>query len=88
MGMTVRGWGAQAGAAEDGGGGDCFAHRTGLTAYSQLISTHTRARLLSSPPPKVHKLLLGATLVGHSLNNDLKALLLDHPRKDTRDTGK
>ena len=43
---------------------------------------------MSFPPPQVHKLLLGATLVGHSLNNDLKALLLDHPRKDTRDTGK
>ncbi|GAX73591.1 hypothetical protein CEUSTIGMA_g1042.t1 [Chlamydomonas eustigma] len=37
---------------------------------------------------KVAVMLSGATLVGHSLNNDLKALLLDHPRKDTRDTGK
>ncbi|KAG1673239.1 hypothetical protein FOA52_013119 [Chlamydomonas sp. UWO 241] len=33
-------------------------------------------------------MLKGATLVGHSLNNDLKALMLDHPRKHTRDTGK
>ncbi len=31
-------------------------------------------------------LLAGRTLVGHALRNDLKALLLSHPRRATRDT--
>ena len=30
---------------------------------------------------KVAGMLRGRVLVGHSLQNDLKALLLDHPRK-------
>jgi hypothetical protein len=37
---------------------------------------------------KVAKMLKGSVLIGHALHNDLKALLLDHPRKDTRDTAK
>ncbi|KAL5730570.1 hypothetical protein ACHQM5_003375 [Ranunculus cassubicifolius] len=35
---------------------------------------------------KVAELLKGKILVGHALNNDLKALLLSHPRYDIRDT--
>ncbi|KAF5827595.1 hypothetical protein DUNSADRAFT_362, partial [Dunaliella salina] len=30
----------------------------------------------------------GRLLVGHGLSNDLKAMMLDHPRKDTRDTAR
>mmetsp|Transcript_36251 Transcript_36251/g.80685 ORF Transcript_36251/g.80685 Transcript_36251/m.80685 type:complete len:493 (+) Transcript_36251:452-1930(+) len=41
---------------------------------------------LEEAQEKVSKLLTGCTLVGHALHNDLKALLLDHPRKDRRDT--
>jgi len=37
---------------------------------------------------EVSKLLRGKILVGHALKNDLAVLLLDHPRKDTRDTAK
>lgn len=37
---------------------------------------------------RVAELFKGRVLVGHSLQNDLKALLLDHPRKETRDTAK
>lgn len=33
-------------------------------------------------------LLKGRVLVGHALENDLSALLLDHPRKDIRDTAR
>ncbi|TKY49142.1 RNA exonuclease 4 [Spatholobus suberectus] len=35
---------------------------------------------------KVAELMNGRILVGHALSNDLKALLLSHPKKDTRDT--
>lgn len=35
---------------------------------------------------KVAELIKGKILVGHALRNDLKALLLSHPKKDLRDT--
>ncbi|EOA31192.1 hypothetical protein CARUB_v10014358mg [Capsella rubella] len=35
---------------------------------------------------KVAELIKGKILVGHALHNDLKALLLTHPKKDIRDT--
>eukprot|EP00850_Spirogloea_muscicola_P008115 SM000042S15382 [mRNA] locus=s42:671966:673997:- [translate_table: standard] len=35
---------------------------------------------------EVAGLLKGRVLVGHALHNDLKALLLSHPKRDTRDT--
>ncbi|CAI9103323.1 OLC1v1001786C1 [Oldenlandia corymbosa var. corymbosa] len=35
---------------------------------------------------EVAELLKGRILVGHALQNDLKALLLTHPKKDIRDT--
>ncbi|KAI4333617.1 hypothetical protein L6164_018401 [Bauhinia variegata] len=35
---------------------------------------------------KVAELIKGRILVGHALHNDLKALLLSHPKKDVRDT--
>ncbi|KAJ4726383.1 RNA exonuclease 4-like [Melia azedarach] len=35
---------------------------------------------------KVAELIEGRILVGHALHNDLKALLLTHPKKDLRDT--
>ncbi|PIA35064.1 hypothetical protein AQUCO_03600015v1 [Aquilegia coerulea] len=35
---------------------------------------------------KVADLLKGRKLVGHAIHNDLKALLLSHPRNDIRDT--
>ncbi len=37
---------------------------------------------------EVSDILLGRILVGHSLNNDLKVLFLDHPRRSIRDTAK
>ncbi|KAJ1379265.1 Ribonuclease H-like superfamily [Sesbania bispinosa] len=35
---------------------------------------------------KVAEIMKGRILVGHALQNDLKALLLSHPKKDIRDT--
>ncbi|KAK7272561.1 hypothetical protein RJT34_29235 [Clitoria ternatea] len=35
---------------------------------------------------KVAEVIKGRILVGHALRNDLKALLLSHPKKDIRDT--
>lgn len=35
---------------------------------------------------RVAELIKGRILVGHALRNDLKALLLSHPKKDVRDT--
>jgi len=37
---------------------------------------------------QVCELLTGRVVVGHSLNKDLKVLLLSHPRKDIRDTAR
>ena len=34
----------------------------------------------------MYNMLKGRKLVGHALKNDLKVLLLDHPKRDTRDT--
>lgn len=34
------------------------------------------------------KILDGRILVGHAIHNDLKILLLDHPKRNTRDTQK
>ncbi|MCH96307.1 RNA exonuclease 4-like isoform X3, partial [Trifolium medium] len=40
----------------------------------------------STAQKKVAELIHGRILVGHALSNDLKALLLSHPKKDIRDT--
>lgn len=37
---------------------------------------------------QVAEMMKGRLLVGHALTNDLKALMLDHPRKDIRDTAR
>lgn len=36
----------------------------------------------------VSALIKGRVLVGHSIENDLRVLLLSHPKKDTRDTAR
>nr|XP_027064143.1 RNA exonuclease 4-like [Coffea arabica] len=45
-----------------------------------------KAKDFISVQRKVAELLKGRILVGHALHNDLKALLLSHPKKDIRDT--
>jgi hypothetical protein len=38
--------------------------------------------------PQVCEFTAGRVLVGHSLNKDLRVLMLSHPHKDIRDTAK
>ncbi|XP_058779574.1 uncharacterized protein LOC131653452 [Vicia villosa] len=45
-----------------------------------------KAKDFSTAQKKVAELIHGRILVGHALSNDLKALLLSHPKKDIRDT--
>ncbi|PKA45708.1 Small RNA degrading nuclease 3 [Apostasia shenzhenica] len=45
-----------------------------------------KAKDLLTVQKKVAELIKGRILVGHALHNDLKVLLLSHPKKDTRDT--
>ncbi|CAK9178074.1 unnamed protein product [Ilex paraguariensis] len=48
-----------------------------------MLSTAKDFRIVQK---KVAELIKGKILVGHALRNDLKALLLSHPKKDIRDT--
>ncbi|XP_071723610.1 RNA exonuclease 4-like [Rutidosis leptorrhynchoides] len=45
-----------------------------------------KAKDIRDVQQKVADLIKGRILVGHALRNDLKALLLTHPKKDLRDT--
>ncbi|XP_057531270.1 RNA exonuclease 4 isoform X2 [Amaranthus tricolor] len=45
-----------------------------------------KAKNFPTVQQKVAELIKGRILVGHALHNDLKALLLSHPKKDLRDT--
>ncbi|KAJ8755091.1 hypothetical protein K2173_016771 [Erythroxylum novogranatense] len=45
-----------------------------------------KATDFSTAQKKVAELIEGRIVVGHALRNDLKALLLGHPKKDLRDT--
>ncbi|KAJ4846350.1 hypothetical protein Tsubulata_021399 [Turnera subulata] len=45
-----------------------------------------KAKDFATAQRKVAELIKGRILVGHALSNDLKALLLSHPKKDLRDT--
>ncbi|KAJ7392102.1 REX4, RNA exonuclease 4 [Desmophyllum pertusum] len=61
--------------------------------YRTPVSGIRPANLKNAPDFKtvqleVSKLLKGKILVGHALKNDLEVLLLDHPRKNIRDTAK
>ncbi|VFQ97559.1 unnamed protein product [Cuscuta campestris] len=45
-----------------------------------------KAKNFNAVQTKVAELIKGRVLVGHALHNDLKALLLSHPKNDIRDT--
>ena len=59
--------------------------------YRTRVSGVRPSDLRDAPPfkeiqRKMADILRGRTLIGHALKNDLKCLLLDHPRSMTRDT--
>lgn len=57
------------------------------TQFSGILPHHlVNAIELSVVQKEVAALLNGKILVGHSLENDLRALLLSHPKKSIRDT--
>lgn len=62
---------------------DYRTHVSGITSH--LLQS---ARSLEAVQADVAKLLNGKILVGHAITNDLKALLLGHPKRDIRDTSK
>ena len=64
-----------------------------VTDFRTFVSGITPAHLKSAEPlmdvqRDVAALLHGRVLVGHGLENDMKALLLSHPASMTRDTAK
>ncbi|KAJ9182949.1 hypothetical protein P3X46_006879 [Hevea brasiliensis] len=57
------------------------------TKISGIRPQHLRkAKDFPTVQKKVAEMIKGRVLVGHALSNDLKALLLSHPKKDMRDT--
>ena len=57
------------------------------TAVSGVRPEHMRHALpLRRVQDEVAKLLHARTIIGHALHNDLKALMLDHPKANVRDT--
>ena len=64
-----------------------------VTDYRTFVSGITAellrsARTLEAVQADVAKLLDGRILIGHSVRNDLDALLLGHPKRDIRDTSR
>ncbi|KAA3674412.1 transcription elongation factor SPT5 [Paragonimus westermani] len=62
------------------------------TPYSGIRPADLRpggpARSFTDVHQEVAKLCKGRILVGHSISNDLKVLMLSHPRRDIRDTSR
>jgi len=61
------------------------------THVSGIKPKHIRKKSATDPNKcrnEVAALMKGKFLVGHALHNDLKALLLQHPKDETRDTAK
>ncbi|KAL8657943.1 MAG: hypothetical protein Q9226_001409 [Calogaya cf. arnoldii] len=64
-----------------------------ITDYRTFVSGITpkllqEARTFESVQADVAALLRGKILIGHSVKNDLEALLLGHPKRDIRDTSR
>ena len=57
------------------------------TEVSGVRPQHMRHALpLRQVQREVSALLLNRTVIGHAVHNDFRALMLEHPRKDVRDT--
>ena len=59
------------------------------TSISGILPKHmTHARTLEEAQADLSAILTDRILIGHSIRNDLDAMLLSHPRRDIRDTAK
>jgi len=59
------------------------------TPFSGITPKNIRhARSLEEVQTEVAKIMQDRVLIGHSVRNDLEALLLSHPKKDIRDTAR
>ncbi|KAL8950650.1 MAG: hypothetical protein Q9222_003334 [Ikaeria aurantiellina] len=73
---------------------DSFVHaKEQVTDYRTFVSGITpkllqQARTFETVQADVAQLLDGKILIGHSVKNDLEALLLGHPKRDIRDTSR
>ena len=62
-------------------------YRTAVSGVRPIdVKAESGARTFRVVQAQMSELLRGKVLVGHSLKNDMKALMLDHPKRDTRDT--
>lgn len=65
---------------------DVTDYRTHVSGVRARDLSHSRAEDFWEVQKEVARLLKGRILVGHALHNDLKALLLSHPKRSIRDT--
>ncbi|GAA6096849.1 RNA exonuclease 4 isoform X1 [Tachysurus ichikawai] len=61
-------------------------YRTAVSGIRPADVEH--GEIFKTVQQEVAKILEGRILVGHAIHNDLKILLLDHPKRNTRDTQK
>jgi len=62
-------------------------YRTAVSGVrAKDLRAESGARTFKTVQAQMSELLRGKILVGHSLKNDMRALMLDHPKRDTRDT--
>ena len=62
-------------------------YRTAVSGVrAKDLRAESGARPFKTVQAQMSELLRGKILVGHSLKNDMRALMLDHPKRDTRDT--
>jgi len=62
-------------------------HRTAVSGVrARDLTAANGAVAFERVQRRMSELLEGRILVGHSLRNDMRVLMLDHPRRDTRDT--
>lgn len=62
-------------------------YRTAVSGVRPIdVKAESGARTFRVVQAQMSELLRGKVLVGHSLKHDMKALMLDHPKRDTRDT--
>ena len=67
---------------------DFRTHVSGVRSKDIKANKNKNAMDFNKCRIEVGKMLMNKILVGHALKHDLKVLLIDHPKKDIRDTSK